>query len=217
MKKIYLLWMAFLTLSIMMPKMLFAGTSNADVPDFVEIGGGNVFYKNNQIESDSGIRYFYSARNLNVDISNDYVARYIRLLTGNYNFVQTGYDKKKFNSKRLQATRHSETWKFRYTGSKKVWSLGDGNHIELRRIRNTEDKTASFEVKVAKGLSFAGNYASPRASSNGGKQTCSACGGSGSCSICGGNGYYSVGGYSQPCGACLTSGKCSDCNGTGEV
>ena len=208
---------AFLTLSIM-PKMLLAGTSNADVPDFVEIGGGSVFYNKNQVEGDAGTRYFYRASSLNADMSNDYIAKYIRLLTGNYNFVQTSYEKKKFNSKRLQATRHSETWKFRYTGSKNVWSLVDGNHIELRRIRNTEDKTATFEVKVAKGLTFAGNYTSARSSNNGEKQTCGACGGSGRCSICGGSGYYRVGSdYNQPCGACFTSGKCSDCNGTGEV
>ena len=209
---LFLLMFAF---AIIIPTTLVEA---ADVPDFVEISDGNLSYRKNQLASDGGTWYFYEAKNLNYDLAADYVGRYIRLLTSKYNFVQKGYWKRKFDSKRLRETRDSETWTFIYNGSKKVKSLSKGCHIELRRIRERDKKRARFEVKVAQGLVFAGNYAAPRTPKKGEKSSCESCNGSGRCINCEGRGYYYMSSFDDhhPCGVCRGTGKCIYCDGKGE-
>ncbi len=187
--------------------------TGADVPDLEQFGG--IVYSSHKQNGDKSVTYFFHAHNLSETASDALTAKYIQLLTSSYNFVQTGYEDKKFEHKRVQAVRKSEKWTFRYTGSKRVWDLSDGNHIHMRRIRNRQTGETTFEIRVAYGLTFAGNYGAATQVGNG-QTTCSACSGSGKCSICSGRGYYGVGNdYNQPCGACLTSGKCSDCDGKG--
>ncbi|MBQ7454109.1 MAG: hypothetical protein IJS69_03555, partial [Selenomonadaceae bacterium] len=190
-----------------------ATNDGADVPDLEQFDG--VVYHHNQRNGDRSITYIFHAHGLSESAADDLTTKYIQLLTGSYNFVQTGYDKKKFNSKRVQANRQSETWTFDYNGSKSISGLSDGNALTLKRIRNPQTGDTNFEIRVAKDLVFAGNYEAPNPPPPG-KTFCSACGGSGKCSTCDGKGYYSVGSdYEQPCGSCLTTGNCSDCNGTG--
>jgi len=187
----------------------------ADVPDFETIGD-EIVYHHNERNRDKSITYVFKASGLSESRADEYLNQYISLLTGS-SFVQTGYDKKKFNSKRVQATRQSETWTFSYNGAKSISSLSDGNALHVKRIRNPQTGDTSFEIRVTKDLIFAGNYEMP-APPPPGKTFCSACGGSGKCSTCDGKGYYNVGSdYDQPCGSCLTTGDCSDCNGTGYV
>ncbi len=208
MKKILL--SLILALTIFLPMTVEA----ADVPDFVEIGGGNVYFNKTDRSSDSGTVYVFNARSLNADLNNDYVARYINLLTSRYNFVQVGYEKKKWSSKRLQQNRPTETWYFRYTGSKNVGTLSGSCNLRIKRTRELDKGVVSFGITVAPGLTFAGNYGTPRPSGGNGEKECIDCRGTGKCSTCGGRGYYDVG-YDHPCGACRTSGKCIFCNGRG--
>ena len=186
----------------------------ADVPDFAESGA---YYKKNQLNGDGSTLYIYGASSLGADLNNDYVGKYIRLLTSKYKFVQAGYEKKKWGSKRLQQNRPTEFWRFRYTGSKNVWDLSSGCHLEIKRIRELDKGIVSFEIKVAHGLTMAGNHGSPKPSSSGGDTFCSYCSGSGKCTSCGGTGYYEYTiDYQKPCEVCNTTGKCVYCNGTGK-
>ena len=186
----------------------------ADVPDFAQVGA---YYKKSQLNGDKSTLYFYGAKNLNADLSNDYVGKYIRLLKGKYHFVQVAHEQKKWGSPRLQKNRPTDIWKFRYTGSKNVWALSNGSHLEIKRIRELDKGVVSFEVKVAHGLIMAGNHGAPKQSSGGGDTFCSYCSGSGKCTSCGGTGYYEYTiDYQKPCEVCLTSGKCVYCNGTGK-
>lgn len=190
-------------------------TVGADVPDFAEIGA---YYKKNQLNGDGSTLYFYGAKNLNADLSNDYVGKYIRLLTSRYKFVQTAHEQKKWNSPRLQKNRPTDTWKFRYTGSKNVWALSSGSHLEIKRIRELDKGVVSFEVKVAHGLTMAGNHGVSKPSSGGGDTFCSYCNGDGKCRSCGGTGYFDMTtDFKTPCASCKTSGQCVYCNGTGRA
>ena len=212
MKKFYVALIAFFAFVLINPQIVSA----ADVPDFVEIGGGNVRFNRLDRSSDGGNVYVFNASSLNADLSNDYVGRYIRLLTSRYNFVQVGYEKKKWNSKRLNQNRPTETWYFRYNGSKSLTTLSGNCHLRIKRTRELDKGVASFDVVISPQLSIAGNYGSPRPSGGNGQRECIDCGGTGRCSTCGGRGYYGVGNdYNQPCGSCLTSGKCSICDGKG--
>ena len=187
----------------------------ADVPDFAQVGA---YYKKNQLNGDGSTLYFYGAKNLSSDLSNDYVGKYIRLLTNKYHFRQAGYEKKKWGSPRLQKNRPTKFWRFRYTSSKNVWALSNGCHVEIKRIRELDKGIVSFEVKVARGLTMAGNHGSPKASSGGGDTFCSYCSGSGKCTSCGGSGHYNYTiDYQKPCQVCNMSGKCVYCNGTGRA
>ena len=193
-------------------------TGGADVPDFAEIGGGNVRYNNTDKADDGGIVYVFNAStsNLASDLENDYVEKYISLLTSKYNFVQVDYEEKKYMSKNLNKNRPTEIWYFRYTGSKNFKTLSHDCHLRITETRELDKKVVSFKIAIAPGLVFAGNYDPPKPPRPEGSKECIDCRGTGKCSTCGGNGYYSVGSdYNQPCGSCLTSGKCSICGGKG--
>ena len=189
--------------------------SGADVPDFAQLGG-NAHYTHNQQNGDGSTTYFFRATTLNSSASDNYVAKYISLLKSK-GFVQTNYEKKKFRE-RVSKIRQTEIWTFSYSGSKIVGSLNDGNQIQMRRVRNPQITDTTFEIRIAKGLIFAGNYGAPKGgSSSGGDTFCSYCGGSGKCNSCGGTGYINKTiDFVVPCEVCNTSGKCSYCNGTGK-
>lgn len=185
-------------------------TSGADVPDFGQIGAT---YDHNQHNDDGSVTYIFKASGLSESRADEYVNKYISLLTSN-NFMQTGYDKQKF-SERVSKVRQSETWTFDYRGSKSISGLSDGKALHVKRVRNPQTGDTSFEIRVAKDLVFAGNYEAPDPPPPG-KTTCSACGGDGKCRSCGGSGYIRIrSDYDQPCGVCRTSGRCSDCDGRG--
>lgn len=188
-------------------------SGGADVPDMEQLAD-EIVYHHNQRNGDKSITYIFKAGSLSESRADELVDKYISLLTEN-NFVQTGYDKKQFNRKRVQATRQSETWTFDYRGSKSIWSLSNGNALTLKRVRDRQTGDTSFEVRIANGLTFASKYDPPVQVPEGAKE-CIDCGGTGKCSTCGGTGYYGVGNdYNQPCGSCRTSGKCSFCDGKG--
>ena len=191
-------------------------TGGADVPDLEQLAD-EIVYHHNQRNGDKSITYIFKASGLSESRADEYVDKYISLLTGN-NFVQTGYDKKQFSRKRVQATRQSETWTFDYTGSKSISCLSDGNALHVKRIRNPQTGDTTFEIRVAKDLIFAGNYDAPNPPPPG-TTRCYDCNGDGKCPVCHGDEYINMGyDNNQPCGACIGNpGKCSRCDGKGYV
>lgn len=188
-------------------------TGNSDVPDIEQLAD-EIVYHHNQRNGDRSITYIFKAGSLSESRADEFVDKYISLLTSS-NFVQTGYDKKQFIRKRVQATRQSETWTFDYKGSKSIWALSDGNALTLKRIFNPQTGDTSFEVRIANGLTFAGKYDPPKPIPEG-KTPCSDCY-DGKCDICKGTGYYDDGsGVEKPCAAC-DNGNCRRCKGTGYV
>lgn len=131
--------------------------SDGTVPD---IGQFNkvVRFSSSRQNADKSIKHIFHAQNLSEAVSDALTAKYIRLLTDSYNFVQTGYEENFSKNKHTQAVSQNETWTFRYTGSKSVNPLSDGNHLHVRRISTPQYGDTTFEITVAHGLTFAGNY-----------------------------------------------------------
>ncbi len=189
-----------------------ARTNSNEVPDFLTIGSNKIVFRKSQINSDGTTSIFYDG-NLRDDLREDFISKYSALLK-QYGFNFINYDKTKFNSKRLQKTRSSETWFFQNS------SYGQ---VKLKRVRESDKGKVEFTVTITTDLSYAANYVNPRRNSggDGSGQVCVACHGSGRCSECGGDGYlYKWDGVSginryEQCGHCLNSGRCPDCGGDG--
>lgn len=131
--------------------------NDGTVPD---IGQFNkvVRFSSSRQNADKSVKYVFHAQNLSEAVSDALTAKYIRLLTGSYNFVQTGYEEKFSENKHTQAVSKNETWTFRYTGSKSVSPLSGGNHVHMRRISTPQYGDTTFEITVAHGLTFAGKF-----------------------------------------------------------
>ena len=129
--------------------------NDGTVPDLEQFRG--VKYSSHKQNADRSVTYFFHAHNLSETVSDALTAKYIQLLTDSYNFVQTGYEEKFFESKHVKAVYKRDTWTFSRNGLK-IAPLSDGNHIHMRRILNLQDGDTTFEIRLAHGLTFAGNY-----------------------------------------------------------
>ena len=78
-----------------------ANEGDADVPDFEKLGS-ELNYRSNKLNDDDSVTYFFHDYNLSESKADEYINKFIQLLTGN-NFVQCSYEKKKFDHKRVEA------------------------------------------------------------------------------------------------------------------
>ena len=129
----------------------------ADVPDFRTVAGNHVT-DDERVASKKGYNlYSYEC---DPDLKENFAERYVNLLLKNYPFHLVDHHTNEYPLSQY----YIETWIFRYDGSKKISAFKMSNkgkdyycHLELNKYRHIDEETKSFAIRIANGLTYAGN------------------------------------------------------------
>lgn len=141
------------TIVLMFPTIL---AEAADVPNFQSVAGNNVIFAGTQSSKNGSVSYDYDCE---VNSGGDnYVRRYINLLTNNYPFSYDGNDVEDYT--RSSAHKYVRYY-FDYTGSKSVSNVNFGRkkmphycNVSIMVCYYYDTGIQRIKIRVANGLSY---------------------------------------------------------------